>query len=694
MFLFLAALTACHQGVTPQDSGDGGEPDGSGGDDRGDLREEEPGDPATTLPCETHGDCPCPGGICLSTGTCWCPPCEQDEDCAPGSTCRSGTCVEWDERCQPPLRISPDHGPTTGGTLVTVEGGEFYIGALEWWAVIGEDTAVHPNVYMNAGGYLPCSISFLTPPMPAGTYPVHVFYGWPPFEPPLPEESATGTFTFEPFDGQVGHGFCRSSHQCEPYLEACDLGTGRCVPAICSGLVCGDWSTACDHIEGCLDPELVCETSADCRLIRSSCGCHAVHVDDPRTSITSCALGGCEDCFHNHCDTEHIQAACLNGNCVERRGDPGGLSCQRLEPETVAGGMVSDGWIRGVRSASMGDKAALVWTQPGGSPYYRYGIVRVAQVDFDGQAQGPIESLSVSYGRDSNPCVAADTSGFGVAWIYEMTRASIGFQRFGLDGSPVGENQTIETDLDPTMTPQILTGPNRFDLFWANDNYGEDDGFYHAELTAMGGVVGPVNHVDWMIPDSGQMDIVRHRDRFAVAWSNKVYGFEGLYWTEFPLAEAQVWQLAEEGSEVTMASSGQGFAVVWRQSQQGTGSFYSTLHFQSFDQDGKALTDPIQMAYNRPLAYRPRLSYLGGVFLLTWMEQDGYEEDQPGRIKYVLITENGGRLGQPEELVTAFPPPADLFHVRFEDQSAIMVGYVEPGETADTLRFTRFTCVP
>jgi hypothetical protein len=76
------------------------------------------------------------------------------------------------------------------------------------------------------------------------------------------------------------------------------------------------------------------------------------------------------------------------------------------------------------------------------------------------------------------------------------------------------------------------------------------------------------------------------------------------------------------------------------------------------------------------------------------MEQDGYEEDQPGRIKYLLITENGGRLGQPEELVTAFPPPADLFHVRFDDQSAIHVGYVEPGETADTLRFTRFNCVP
>ncbi|HUT99905.1 MAG TPA: hypothetical protein VM425_00535 [Myxococcota bacterium] len=685
-------MTACHQGVTPPHSDDGGVPDGSDDGDRGDLRSEESGDEATTLPCWTHGDCPCPGGICLSTGICWCPPCERDEDCPQDWICRSGNCVGWSEQCQPPLRLWPDHGPTTGGTLLTVEGGEFHIGALEWWAVIGEDTFVHPIGYMGEDGYLPCALSFLTPPMPAGTYPVHVFYGWPPFEQPLPEASAAGTITFELFDGPVGHGFCRSNHQCDPFLESCDLGTGRCVPAICRGLVCDDGSSACDHIEGCLDPTFTCGSSGDCKLIRSSCGCHAVHVDDPRTSITSCALGGCEVCSHNHCDTEHIQAACQNGNCIERRGDPSGLTCQSLEPETVPGGMVSDGWIRGVRSASLGDRAALAWTQPEGSPYYRYGIVRVALIDGDGQAQGPIASLSVSYGRDSNPCVATDGSGYGVAWIYEMTRASIGFQRFDLEGSPVGENQTIETNLDPTMTPQILKAPRGFDLFWANDNYGEDDGLYHAEVTSNGGVVGPVDHVSWMVPDSGQMDIVRHRDRFAVAWSNKIYGFEGLYWTEFPLAEAPVWQLAEAGSEVTMAATGQGFAVVWRQSAQGAGSYYSTLHFQSFDQDGKPLTDPIQLAYNRPLAYRPRISYLGGVFLLTWMEQDGYEDDQPGRIKYLQVTENGTRLGEPGELLTASPPPADLFHVRFDDRSAILVGTVEPGDTADTIRFTRFNC--
>jgi hypothetical protein len=341
----------------------------------------------------------------------------------------------------------------------------------------------------------------------------------------------------------------------------------------------------------------------------------------------------------------------------------------------------------------MGNKAALAWTQPSGEPHYRYGDVRAALVDIDGQLSGSIANLSPTYTRDSNPAVAADESGYGVAWIYEQSGASVAFQRFDLSGSPVGETLTVATDLYATIMPQMLTAPGGFDLFFGQDSYYSGDGLYHAQLSAQGVLQGEMKHIDWMIPDSGQMDVVRHRDRFAIAWRNKLHGFDSLYWTEYPLSDAVVWELAEEGSEVVVATTGQGFGVVWRQSTQGTGSFYSTLHFQSFDQDGRPLTDPIQMAYNRPLAWRPRLSYLGGVFLLTWMEQDGYEEDQPGRIKYVQFTETGARIGQPEELLTTLPPPADLFHVPFDDHSAIMVGTVESGATADTIHFTRFVCV-
>jgi hypothetical protein len=567
--------------------------------------------------------------------------------------------------------------------LLTIEGGEFYIGALEWWLLIGEDTVLNPIYYWEEGNNHPCSMSFLTPPMPAETYPVHVFYGWPPFEHPLPEESAVGTFTYEPFDGAVGEGFCRSDYQCEPFLESCDLGVGRCVPAVCNSLFCG----LCDHIEGCLEPEFICESSEDCRLIRSACGCHAVHQDDPRTNITSCALGGCQVCTQNHCDVEQIEAVCQNDRCIERRGDLQGLSCQRLEPEPMPGEMTSDGWIRGVRAASMGDMAALVWTQPLGSPYYRYGVVRVALIDDEGQIQGPIANLAVSNGRDSNPCVAADETGYGVAWIYEQAQASIAFQRIDSDGTPLGEIQSIETNPDPFNMLQILEAPEGFDLFWS-----EDDGFYHTQLDPQGSMLGTVDHVSWMIPDSGQMDVVHHRDSYAVAWSNRVYGFEGLYWTEFPLASRPVWQLSETGAEVSMVSIGQGFAVVWRQSQPAVGGDLSSLHFQSFDQDGNPLSASMQLAQHKPLIQRPRISYLGGVLLVTWMEQDGYDDNQPGRIKYLQITETGTRLGLPEELETASPSPADHFHVRFNDNSAILVGFVEPGDNADTLRFSRFNC--
>jgi len=313
-------------------------------------------------------------------------------------------------------------------------------------------------------------------------------------------------------------------------------------------------------------------------------------------------------------------------------------------------------------------------------------------VNGDGELQGPIASLAASYGRDSNPSVAADEEGYGVAWVSEMGQADLNFQRLSADGALVGEPAAIAQSHDMTLAPRILPGPGGFDLFWAQDSWGEEDGLYHAELTSEGAVVGPVAHVSWMVPEYGQMDVVSHRDRFAVAWSSKVYDLQGLFWAEFPLSQSPVWLLSEEGAEVAMQDTGLGFAVVWRQSGQGAGGSYSTLHLQSFDQDGESLNDPVQLVHHVPLAYRPRISYLGGVFLLTWMEQDGYGDDEPGRIQSLQLTEDGSRLGQPEELIAASPPPADLFQVRFDD--FVLVGYVEPGESEDTLHFVRFRCVP
>ena len=126
-------------------------------------------------PCGTHTDCPCPEGICLSTGRCWCPPCETDDQCGAGQVCRQGHCVDFDPACVGPLRMSPGRGPTTGGTIITVEGMEFYIGALEWMAQIGDGPPLMPVPAENAGGL--CRMAFMSTPMAAGSYPVQVAYG-------------------------------------------------------------------------------------------------------------------------------------------------------------------------------------------------------------------------------------------------------------------------------------------------------------------------------------------------------------------------------------------------------------------------------------------------------------------------------------------------------------------------------------
>jgi hypothetical protein len=461
---------------------------------------------------------------------------------------------------------------------------------------------------------------------------------------------------------------------------------------MCASLVCGDWGHPCDDVEGCLDPGLTCESAADCRLIRSSCGCHAVHTNDPREEISECALGGCEICTRNHCDAEHIEAVCRDGRCLERRGDPRGASCGGLRAEPLQDTVYSGGWIRGVRTAVRGEHVALVWTQPHDNPSYRYGTVRAAVVDGAGRLQQEVATLSALHVRDSNPSVAADESGYGVAWVTEHGATEILFQRLDATGVPEEEPVAITEDLRPVAWPRILAGSSGFDVFWGQDDWSAIDGFYHATLTATGGLAGATTHVDWMVPDSGQMDVVHHRERFAVAWRNKTHGFEGLFWSAYPLDASPVWLLAEEGHEVVLADTGLGFAAVWRESGQSVSGSHSTLHFMAFDQDGAALCEPVQFHLHRPLAHLLRIAYLGGVFLVAWKEQDGYSDGEPGRVMAIQLTEAGKRLTQPEEVLALNPGPVDLFQARLDD--AILVGTVEPGQDADTMRFVRFDCVP
>jgi hypothetical protein len=85
-----------------------------------------------------------------------------------------------EDRCAPPIRISPLSGPAVGGTRVEIYGGAWYIGAL-WW-VAGFDVPREE-----------CTLYFETPPHAAGQVPVSVAYGGREIE----GDSPFGTFTYE-----------------------------------------------------------------------------------------------------------------------------------------------------------------------------------------------------------------------------------------------------------------------------------------------------------------------------------------------------------------------------------------------------------------------------------------------------------------------------------------------------------------
>jgi len=117
------------------------------------------------------------GATCKATDPKSCPlgwrcdPCAATTSCM-GSSCRPA-CVPETAMGFPPstLRISPTHGIAGKEVALTVEGGEFYVGAIFWLVQLGKEKPVQ----VNHGGKC-LVVAKVTPPAP-GIYPVLVGYG-------------------------------------------------------------------------------------------------------------------------------------------------------------------------------------------------------------------------------------------------------------------------------------------------------------------------------------------------------------------------------------------------------------------------------------------------------------------------------------------------------------------------------------
>lgn len=627
--------------------------------------------------CESHTDCQCPDGVCVSTGVCWCPPCESDEDCLDGEQCRSGNCVDLPPECDPPVRISPEQGPSSGGTLLVVEGMEFYIGALEWGAQIGDGPMLFP-IY-NAATPTQCSMAFYTPPMDAGTYSVRIGYGG-------LDEDPIGTFTYSTSDEILGEGSCRSDAQCGATSESCELGMGRCIPNLCLSLQCE--GHLCDAAEGCLSESDRCESDSDCRLIYSDCSCDAVTVDDPQSELTSCLLGGCETCDQNRCEAEMIEAACVGSRCTERRGDPEGSPCDHLQPLFFENALASDSWIRSPAAATNGENVAVVWSEPD-EPSFRYGTLGLAVVDPQTPAQVAIETLDQPDRWDSNPAIASNGTDYAAVWLSENP-TYLSFQAVSSDGAPIATPQLIVEVDDAFLHPVVHGNASGYDVFWVEQDWGEEDGLYHAQWSESGETLGETTHLSWVL--SSHLDrFVSYpfQDHFVIAWQNEISGREGLYASHFPLGENPVQQVTERSSMVDLVTTPTGYALVWRvtpESESGS----NWIMFRTYDQDDRPLIDAITVSDYTPLATDPRVSYLGGIYLVSWFERDGHEETDPYRLVFRQVRDDGRPLS-----IDA-PDPIELtwgqqFHVRVD--RSVLVGWVDAQGAHDELSFARWDCV-
>jgi len=659
--------------------------------DPGASADADAADQQDQLTCGANSDCPCPDGICLDTGVCYCPPCETDDDCPPGEVCRAGACVVLPPECLLPLRVTPDRGPTTGGTVLQVTGSEFYIGAMAWLVRIGEG----PWLWAMDGA--PCSLSTLTPPMPAGTYPVSVLYGWPypaPAPPPDQEQPA-GYFTYEQYDGEIGTNTCTSSLQCDTTWEYCDLGLGRCVPDLCRSLACPGDDEFCDSLLGCQEQSQGCASSSDCKMIYNSCYCQAVPASDSRTEITSCALGGCTDCMFNECEmSPRIVAACRNGQCVERFADPEGVACAVLEPELLPETLQSGDWISVPRAARHGERVALVWTEPEGEPYFRHGTVRLAVVDADGRlGPGGIAVVDGPQPRASQVAVASGGGGLGVVWMREQSSRELRFRRYDTEGASVLAEAVVSDVVEVGGHPWLFDRDDGFDLFWPVHDYMVDDGLYHAMLDPSGVPAGEPERMEWLLPQSGDLSAARlgTSGDHALAWQSALHDLPGVYLTDFPRSGAPLIQLSKTGTTVGLASTGSGVSALWRETHASGTQNRAYLYLQSFDAQGQSFSEPVYVDYHWPVLLEPRVAYLGGVILVQWFERDSWDDTAPVRLMSTQLDEIGSRIATTAEVLTAPAQTSGLFQVRLAN--TILSGYVERGGTVDTMRFVRWHCM-
>ena len=658
----------------------------SGLPDRGSVPDSGSDSDVVENPCSTHSDCPCPEGICISTGVCWCPPCETDEDCWDGLSCRSGVCAEMPAECIGPPRIRPDHGPTTGGTIIFVEGMEFYIGALEWWGQIGDGPGLRP-IYGVDLGITECGMAFYSPPMEAGTYPVSVWYGgYPSYGDESRGADPAGHFTYEESDDVVGHRFCRSHAQCDTPLEACDLGMGRCVPNLCLSVFCSEG--ACDPVEGCVRETDLCEDDEDCRLLHSSCTCDAVGASDPREELDQCYLGGCDSCDENHCETELIVAACTGGQCTERRSDPEGQPCRSLSFTEFDDKLEAGTWIHGIDSTVGGDQVALAWTAPTEASY-RYGVIGLALLDPSAPGNGSVQQIDVPDGMDSNPAVAWDGEQYGLIWLNERRPMSLLFQAVDTSGRLISSPVVVDERIDTAIVPSLFGNDGGFDAFWAQQDWGEEDGLYHAVLSSDGTIVGDVDFLDWVVPSLESFSVHPYQDHFLIAWPNSLYGREGLFVSHFPLSDAPIQLVAEAGAGVAITANAVSYTLAWRDNSDSMARSIP-LQLRSYDRDDVPLIPPVLVSSYGVSTLGAEVSYLGGIYLVSWYEWDN--ATNTSRLVFDLVRDDGRQVdGDPPVAFDDLERPAQ-FHQRIDDR--ILVGWVEPTGSKDGLRFGVWECVP
>ena len=298
-----------------------------------------------------------------------------------------------------------------------------------------------------------------------------------------------------------------------------------------------------------------------------------------------------------------------------------------------------------------GEEFGVVWSE-GATIYF----TRVAR---DGTIIGPNSAVITDLRFRSRAFIAWSGSEFGLTWYDQgETSTNVYFARLTENGEKIGDDTLISAGQDEITVIQILWTGTEYGIVWISNNYDflNQSTVYFARIAGDGALQGDAVKLFESADD--QFDFP------SIAWTGTEFG---VTWSS-PSVEIYFIRIAGDGSAVEEATTlsldvegdrekpsigwdGTQYGVSWINRRSDN---INRIYFTRLSDNGiKIGNDVMIIDDTRPILYQS-VAWNGYDYGLSWL--DVAEETELWRINFVLFSNTGQRALNEKELVHSMSP--------------------------------------